>query len=271
MPFVHPHPYVRFIKSNMIMHHPFDLAILDPQFMLSLLLCSRWLARSCMRHQRFISNNNAHLVLYGGGGTGKSFIMGILSSNIPTYKFLTTGKFQNPDILSSAVLLIDEFATRDLVENQYKSLLDIKSSVKLDFKNLHPENATAEMPCIITSNDDILSMLNAQINQSKGKINQNSVDAAIRRLYIVPMKYTMGFDQMHGLIDEAHPLYSLLLSHSKSYQNERDKLNRIFNAMISFALYQADIQGFVLLPELQPLFTKLAKDMQTTIFGSFFT
>lgn len=47
----------------------------------------------------------------------------------------------------------------ELATNNYKALLDIKQSVKIDFKNLHPENATMDVPCLISSNDDVLTVL----------------------------------------------------------------------------------------------------------------
>lgn len=44
----------------------------------------------------------------------------------------------------------------------YKSLLDIKAPIKIDFKNLHPENASEGVPCMITSNDNVLTVLKTQ-------------------------------------------------------------------------------------------------------------
>lgn len=159
MPFVHPHPYVKLTKGNLPLLKPFDAIVFDPNFLITLLMTARWFGRVCMTQEHFVSNNNAHLLLYGNSGTGKSFILNILSSQIPTYRYLTTGNFQNPDILSSSVILLEEFPTRQLVTNHYKSLLDIKASIKLDFKNLHPENATEGIPCIISTNDSVLTTL----------------------------------------------------------------------------------------------------------------
>lgn len=123
--------------------------------------------------------------------------MSILSSNIPTYRYLTSGRFQNPEILSSAFFYIDEFDTLQLASNAYKALLDIKSHVKIDLKNLHPENVSEGVPCMISTNDEIFSVLrNAPSKRTHtggfggghNGVNQNSIEAAIRRLYILPVK-----------------------------------------------------------------------------------
>lgn len=131
-------------------------------------------------------------MLYGISGAGKSFLLSILSSNIPTYRYLTSGRFQNPDILSSSLFYIDEFDTMQLTQNQYKSLLDIKAPVKVDLKNLHPENVSENVPCMISTNDEVFSVLrnlpNRKPMNGQAQVNQNSVEAALRRLYIVPVK-----------------------------------------------------------------------------------
>ena len=80
-------------------------------------------------------------------------------------------------------MLIEEFSTIDLPTNEFKQILDLKSHVKIDFKNLHPANATEGVPCMITTNDDVIGILKSQKRHSA-----ESVDAAIRRLDIVPMK-----------------------------------------------------------------------------------
>lgn len=129
--------------------------VFDPKFLLAVLMCGRWFAKTCMRSETVVTNNNAHLLLYGQSGGGKSLLLSVLSSNIPTYHYLTGSRFQNPEMLQSALLYIDELDTAQLTTNQYKALLDIKSPVKVDFKNLHPENVTQDMPCIISTNDDL--------------------------------------------------------------------------------------------------------------------
>lgn len=115
--FVHPHPYVDILKTNLVTMIPIDGMLFNPAFLFPLMLCGRWFAKTCMRKSDQITSNNAHLIVYGASGTGKSLLMNVISSNIPTYTYVTTGKFQNPDILSSAIIMIDEFDTSQLVEN----------------------------------------------------------------------------------------------------------------------------------------------------------
>jgi DNA replication protein DnaC len=68
----------------------------------------------------YTSNNHAHLLLYGGAGTGKTLIVSAIASAIPTYKYVTNSIFQNPDMLKSSLLSIEEFDTTTLPSNQYK-------------------------------------------------------------------------------------------------------------------------------------------------------
>jgi len=134
----------------------------DPRFLFPLLMTARWFARTCMRREESVSNNHSHLLLYGNTGTGKTLIVSSISSVISTYKLLVTSKFQNPDLLQSSLFSIEEFDTSILASNQYKALLDYKSPVKIDFKNLHPENVSEGVPCMITTNDDVLTVLRSQ-------------------------------------------------------------------------------------------------------------
>ena len=107
----------------------------------------------------YTSNNHAHLLLYGGAGTGKTLIVSAISSSVATYRFVTGSRFQNPDLLKSSLLSLEEFDTASLPSNQYKQLLDLKSHMKIDFKNLNPENVTEGVPCMITTNDDVFTVL----------------------------------------------------------------------------------------------------------------
>jgi hypothetical protein len=112
-----------------------------------------------MREEESVTNNHTHLLLYGGACTGKSLIVSAISSVIQTYKYLANSKFQNPELLQSSLFSIEEFDTSMLASNQYKALLDFKAPVKIDFKNLHPENVSEGVPCMITSNDEVLTVL----------------------------------------------------------------------------------------------------------------
>jgi len=73
--------------------------IFDSRFMIPLILVARWFSRVCVRDPEVISNNYAHLVLYGSTGTGKSLLTSVISNNIPTYKYMVGGRFQTPTIL----------------------------------------------------------------------------------------------------------------------------------------------------------------------------
>ncbi len=119
-----------------------------------------------------------------------------------------------------------------LASNQYKALLDFKAPVKIDFKNLHPENVSEGVPCMITSNDEVLTVLRTQ-----KKYNQQSADAAIRRLYIIPLK--MGqFEKMHGKVPTEHPQRTNLLQFDPRFESEPNRLVRMFNLMFAFGLFQ---------------------------------
>jgi hypothetical protein len=62
----------------------------------------------------------------------------------------------------------------------------------MDFKNLNPENVSEGVPCMITTNDDVITILKMQ-----KKHCQSSVAAAMRRLYLIPMKF-VSFEKLHG-------------------------------------------------------------------------
>jgi len=117
-------------------------------------------------------------------------------------------------MLSSSIISIEEFNTAALPGNDYKQLLDLKTHVKLDFKNMHPENVTESMPCLITSNDEIFSCLKAQKKYTKA-----SIDAALRRLYIVPVK-AGSFEKLHGRVPVDHPLKASLSSLDGRFDSE---------------------------------------------------
>jgi hypothetical protein len=78
--------------------------------------------------------------------------------------------------------------------NSYKALLDLKTHVKIDFKNLHPENVSEGVPFMLTTNEEVFSTL-----RSQKKFNQQSIAAGLRRVYIVPMK-AGPFEKLHGRI-----------------------------------------------------------------------
>lgn len=52
-------------------------------------------------------------------------------------------------------MYFDEMDTSLLVTNAFKSILDVKQSVKMDFKNAHPVNATEGMVAVISTNDSV--------------------------------------------------------------------------------------------------------------------
>ena len=185
-----------------------------------------------MAQENAISNNFAHLLLYGSAGTGKSLLISAIASAIPTYKFLVDSHFQNPDLLQASLLTMEEIDTASLPSNKYKQLLDIKSHVKIDFKNLNPENCTEGIPCMMSTNDDILSKL-----RSSKKYNKASIDAAIRRLYIIPVK-TGAYDRLHGRVPKESPFWKQLHEYDLLFEEEPEKLSRIFNLIVSFALFQ---------------------------------
>lgn len=97
--------------------------------------------------------------------------MSILSSNILTYRFITSSKFQNPDMMSASLIVIDEFDTENLASNTYKALLDVKSAVKIDFKNMHPWNVTKDVPCVISTNDEFYTTLSTLTVNRKARYN----------------------------------------------------------------------------------------------------
>ncbi len=115
--FVHPSPLVSLNETNLEQHNVFDVILLDPRFLMQLIMCARWFAKVCLRNPEDITNNQAHLLLYGQSGAGKSFVLSIFSKFIPTYRYLTVGNYQNPEIFNCAILHFDEFDTSNLVTN----------------------------------------------------------------------------------------------------------------------------------------------------------
>lgn len=111
---MHPHPFNGIVKSDLAKLRPIDGLYFDPRFLFTLLLVSRWFARSCMLEESHTSNNHSHLLLYGGAGTGKTLIVSAISSCVATYKFVTDTRFQNPDLLKASLLSLEEFKTADL-------------------------------------------------------------------------------------------------------------------------------------------------------------
>jgi len=57
------------------------------------------------------------------------------------------------------VALFEEFDTVQLATSFFKQVFDIKSYVKINFKNMHPEDATENMPCIVATNDEVFTCL----------------------------------------------------------------------------------------------------------------
>lgn len=57
---------------------------------------------------------------------------------------------------------------------------------------------------------------------------------------------------------------------SNNFEEEPDKLNRIFNFIVTFALFQTDIEGLQFSNNLHYYFNKLVRDFQSTVFGMFY-
>lgn len=91
--FVHPHPCNTIIRSDLHRFKALDGCIFDPKFLFPLLMASRWLTKSCFRDEDVITNNHAHLLLYGDAGTGKTLIVSSIASSIATYKYLANSRF----------------------------------------------------------------------------------------------------------------------------------------------------------------------------------
>jgi hypothetical protein len=91
--FIHPHIYTNLARGKFNYNYPLEPMLFDARFMFPLMMVARWFAKTCMRQESYISNNQAHLVLYGSSGTGKSLIASSVASCINTYKYLTGSKF----------------------------------------------------------------------------------------------------------------------------------------------------------------------------------
>ena len=167
-------------------------------------------------------------------------------------------------MLSSSLFTIDELDVSMLPSNLYKQLLDLKTHVKLDFKNMHPENVTEGMPCIINTNDDIFKVMRKQKRYGK-----ESVDGALRRLYIVPVKGGT-YERLHGRVPKDSPRYSALIMADGKFDAESSRLKRMFNLIVSFALFQDDLRGFYFDQRLHGYFQKLANDFSRSAFGTFY-
>jgi len=63
------------------------------------------------------------------------------------------------------------------------------------------------------------------------------VDAALRRLYIIPVK-AGPFERLHGRTPKDSPSWKTMLEFDHKFDQESNKLQRIFNLIMSFALYQ---------------------------------
>ena len=117
---------------------------------------------------------------------------------------------------------------------------------------------------MITTNDEVLNVLRLQ-----KKYNQQSVAAALRRLYIVPMK-AGPFEKLHGRVSSDSPSYEDVAIYDGKFDKEHDKLERMFNVILALALFQGDVSGLYFDDRLHGYFGKLAKDFSLTIFGTFY-
>jgi Cdc6-like AAA superfamily ATPase len=91
--FIHPHIYNNLARGKFQYTYPLEPMLFDARFMFPVLMVARWFSKTCMRKENYISNNQAHLVLYGSAGTGKSLIVSAISSCVSTYKYITGSKF----------------------------------------------------------------------------------------------------------------------------------------------------------------------------------
>jgi hypothetical protein len=97
----------------------------------------------------------------------------------------------------------------------------------------------------------------------------SSIAAALRRVYIIPVK-AGPFEKLHGRLPKNHPSTNLLLQHDNKFEKESNKLERMFNLILAFALYQQDVKGMYLEPRLHAYITKMVNDFSTTVFGTFY-
>lgn len=95
------------------------------------------------------------------------------------------------------------------------------------------------------------------------------MDAAIRRLYVIPFKLGQ-YDKFHGPIQRENPLYSKLQYFSESLERENDKLSRMFNFIVTFSIFQTDVNSLVFDYNMQYYFQKLVRDSRETVFGMFY-
>ena len=84
---------------------------------------------------------------------------------------------------------------------------------------------------MIATNDELFSVLRALKTY-----NQNSINAALRRLYVVPMKME-SFERMHGRVPDDSPSHQKVKHLDCMFENEPSKLQRIFNLILSVALF----------------------------------
>lgn len=114
--------------------------------------------------------------------------------------------------------------------------------MKIDFKNLNPENVTEGVPCMITTNDEVLTILG-----NTKRFEVSSAAAALRRLYLIPLK-AGPFEKLHGRVPQASPYFGDLCCYDTKFDREPNKLQRIFNLIFAFALFQQDIRGLYIDP-----------------------
>ena len=72
---------------------------------------------------------------------------------------------------------------------------------------MHPENVSEGVPCIISTNDDVLTVLASTSTDRTS--NDKSVDAAVRRLYLIPFNMR-PYEKLHGHIDKEMTHYEKL-------------------------------------------------------------
>lgn len=78
------------------------------------------------------------------------------------------------------------------------------------------------------------------------------------------------YEKLHARVPRTSSVWSQLLGCDHRFDQEPDKLQRIFNLIVSFALYQSDVKGFYFDSRVHSYFSAIAKDFSHTTFGTFY-
>lgn len=78
------------------------------------------------------------------------------------------------------------------------------------------------------------------------------------------------YDKLHAKLPQTSKHWKDVGLFSNNFDEEPDKLSRFFNFLVTFALFQTDIEGLQFSNNLHYYFNKLIRDFQGTIFGMFY-